>query len=161
MNTNMNPFMSVDMTKMMADFDPSKIAENFSKLAGGYKMPEFNMDSLVDAQRKNIEALNAINKAAVEGIQALAQRQNDILQEMIKEATDAVTEMTKADGPEDAAAKQVELVKSTFEKAVANSKALAELMANSNTETSKLINARIAESLEEVRKQALSLKKKK
>jgi phasin family protein len=160
MNMN-NPFMAMDMSKLMADLDPTKFAENFSKLAGGYKMPEFDMNALVDAQRKNIEALNAVNKAAVEGIQTLAQRQNEIIQEMIKEATEATTSLSKIEGPEDAAIKQTELAKAAFEKAVANSQALTELMANSNQETSKLINKRIAESLDEMRKQVSALKKKK
>jgi phasin family protein len=161
MNANMNPFMSMDMSKMMADLDPAKFADNFAKLAGGFAMPEFDMNALVDAQRKNVEALNAVNKAAVEGIQTLAQRQNEIIQEMIKEATDAVAEFSKIEGPEEAAAKQAEYFKGAFEKAVNNSQALAEVMATSNTETSKLINKRITESLDEVRKQALALKKKK
>ena len=80
---------------------------------------------------------------------------------MIKEATDAVAEFSKIEGPEEAAAKQAEYFKGAFEKAVNNSQALAEVMATSNTETSKLINKRITESLDEVRKQALALKKKK
>ena len=161
MNANMNPFMNLDMTKMMADFDPTKLADNFAKLAGSYSLPDFNVDGLVQAQQKNIEALNAANKPAVEGIQAVAQRQTELVQELVKEATDAVAELSKLEAPEEAAAKQAELLKTAFEKAVANSTELAEMVATSNAQTSKLISARITESLDDIRKQAVTLKKKK
>ena len=68
-----------------------------------------------------MEALSAVNKVAVEGFETVAQCQNEIIQEIVKEPTDAVGEMSKLDTPENAIAKQAELIKSTFEKAVANS----------------------------------------
>ncbi len=153
------PFMNMDMTKVMADFDPAKIADQFTKLAGTYKMPQFDVDSLIATQRKNIEALTAANQAAVEGVQALAARQNEILQETVKEATEAVTALTAIEGPEDAAAKQAELLKVSFEKALGNMKELADMVAKSNADTSNAINARISESLEEITKQAVKVKK--
>ncbi|MEK9753686.1 MAG: phasin family protein [Rhodospirillaceae bacterium] len=124
MNAANNPFMAMDMTKMMAELDPTKFADNFAKLTSGYKMPEFDINVLVDAQRKNIEALNAVNKAAVEGLQTLAQRQNEMIQEMIKEATEVMTSLSKIDGPEDAAVKQAEMAKTAFEQAVAISQSV-------------------------------------
>ena len=69
--TPTNPFMNVDMTKFMTDFAPSKMADQFAKFAGAYKLPEMDVDSLVEAQRKNIEALTAANQAAVEGVQEI------------------------------------------------------------------------------------------
>jgi phasin family protein len=161
MNANMNPFMNVDMSKFMSDFDPSKFAESFTKMTAGYNVPQVNFDAIIDAQRKNMEVLTAVNKAAVESVQALAQRQNEIAQELAKEATDALADLSKLEGPEDAAAKQAELIKSAFEKAVSNSTELAEMMTASNNEATKVINARITESLDEIRKQAVTLKKKK
>ena len=161
MFANTNPFAAFDVTKVMVDLDPAKFADSFSKMANGYAMPEFNMDAMIDAQRKNIEALNAVNKAAVEGVQALAQRQNEIMQDLIKETTDAVNQMIKVEGPEDAAVKQVELLKAAYEKAVATTTELAGMMASTNSEATKLINARVAANLDEVKKQAVALKKKK
>ena len=50
-------------------------------------------------------------------------------------------------------------IKTMIEKALSNMKDLAELVAQSNTETSAAINARIFESLEEVKRQAVKIKK--
>ena len=48
--------------------------------------------------RNYIEALTAANKAAVGGVQALAARQNEILQENLREAIAAVSELSKVAG---------------------------------------------------------------
>lgn len=165
MNNTTNPFMNMDMTKIMADFDPAKFADQFADqfaaFTGNYKLPEVDVNAIVDTQRKNLEALNAANKAAVEGVQALAARQNEILQETLKEATEAVTELSKSEAIEDVTVKQAELLKVSFEKALGNMKELADLVAKSNAETSEVINARITETLEDIRKQALKVKKQK
>ena len=159
--TPTNPFMNVDMTKFMTDCDPSKMADQFAKFAGAYKLPEMDVDSLVEAQRKNIEALTAANQAAVEGVQTLATRQNEILQETLKGTTEALTDISKSEGIEDVTAKQAELLKGSFEKALGNMKEMAELVAKSNADTSKAISGRIAESLEEIHVQAAKIKKQK
>ena len=153
------PFVNMDMTKVMADFDPAKIVDQLTKAASTFQVPQIDVDSIIAAQHKNIEALTAANKAAVEGVQALAARQNEILQENLKEATKAVSELSKVDSPQDATVKQAELLKASFEKALSNMKDLTELVAQSNTEASASINARIFESLEEVKRQAVKIKK--
>ena len=153
------PFFNMDITKIMTDFDTVKIVDQLTKAASTFQVPQIDADSIIAAQRKNIEALTTANKAAVEGAQALAARQNEILQENLKEATKAVSELSKVDSPQDATVKQAELLKASFEKALSNMKDLAELVAQSNTETSAAINARIFESLEEVKRQAVKIKK--
>ena len=72
----------------MANFTPVKIVEQFTKAVGALQVPRINVDSIIAAQRKNIEALTAANKPTVEGVQALANRQTEIMQEVFKEATD-------------------------------------------------------------------------
>ena len=153
------PFFNMDITKIMTDFDTVKIVDQLTKAASTFQVPQIDADSIIAAQRKNIEALTTANKAAVEGVQALAARQNEILQENLKEATKAVSELSKVDSPQDATVKQAELLKASFEKALSNMKDLTELVAQSNTEASASINARIFESLEEVKRQAVKIKK--
>ena len=154
------PIININMIKVMADFDPAKIVNQFTRAASTFQVPQIEVGSIIAAQRKNIEALTAANKAAVEGVQALVARQNEILQENLKEATEAVNELSKVDGPEDATAKQAELLQASFAKALGNMKDLAELVVQSNTETSTVIMGRILETLEEVKRQAVKNNKK-
>ncbi len=82
MSTNpFNPFTNVDFSK----FDLSKF--DMTKMMGDVKIPGFDMQAIMDAQRKNIEALNAANQTAVQGIQAVAQRQAEILSQAMSEVS--------------------------------------------------------------------------
>ena len=153
------PFFNMDMTKIMADFDPIKIADQFTKTASTFQTSKINIDSMITAQHKNIEALAIANKKAVEGLQALVTLQNEILQETFNEVSKAMSEFSKVNGPEEAAVKHAELLKVFFEKALDNMRELTELVAKSNAETSEAVNARIFESLEELKKHATKIKK--
>ena len=156
--TTESPFM-FDVTKFMPDFDPSKFAEDFTKAAGSFKLPGFDMDGLVAAQKKNLDALTVANKKAVEGVQALAKRQGEILQASLDAATKGADEIAKSGTPQDAAAKQTDLYKAAVETALSNMRELADMMAKANGEVADTINARFTESLDELKAQIVKLKK--
>lgn len=73
-NNPFNPFATMDFSK----FD-------LSKMLGDMKVPGFDMQAAMDAQRKNIEALTAANQTAVQGMQAGAQQQAEILSQAMNE----------------------------------------------------------------------------
>ncbi len=154
-----NPFFNFDVTKMVADFDPTKMADEFTKMAGNYKMPSFDVEAVMASQRKNIEVLTAANKAAAEGMQKVSARQAQILQETLDEATKAFADFGKTNTPTDTAAKQAELFKAAFEKALANMSELADMVAKSSSEATTLVNDRISESLDEIKDLSKKLSK--
>jgi phasin family protein len=155
-----NPFLNFDYTKWIVDFDPAKWSDEFAKFANQYKIDGVDMNAVVDAQRKNIEALSAANRVAIEGFQAVAKRQAEILKETLDTLAGAISEIGKSGTPQDAAAKQAELAKEAFETALGNMRELAEMVAKSNGEAAQAINARISESLDELKQLALKTKKK-
>ncbi len=157
--TNGNPFLDFDVTKIMSEFDPAKFAGEFAKFADQYNVSGFDVDTVLETHRRNIEALTAANQAAVEGVRALAKRQSEIFQQTLDAAQKAVTQFGKAGTPQDATAKQAEIAKAVFEKAVANSQELAELAAKSNVEATEVITARISEGLGEIQAMTKSLNK--
>ncbi|WP_119165239.1 phasin family protein [Algihabitans albus] len=122
-----------------------------TKMFEQYKMPGIEMDKLVDAQRKNIEAITSANRLAFEGMQAIMQRQGEILRQSMSEASKVMQDMAAAGTPEDRMAKQADVMKKAFETALSNVKELAEMSAKSNTEAMETINKRVTESLDEVR----------
>ena len=137
------PFPNLDITKLMGEF----------------KLPGLDMDALLKAQQKNIEALTAANRKAAEGFQAVAKRQAEILKDSMEEFSDTVREMMAGGSPEANAAKQAEAAKLAFEKALANMRQLAEMSAKANAEAFEAINRRVMESLEEIKAGIASLKK--
>jgi phasin family protein len=130
--------------------DFSKFTD-ISKVMSELKVPGVDVDAMLATQQKNIQALTAANQLAFEGFQAVARRQSEILRQSIEQTTAIVTELLAAGSPEDKVAKQTELVKSAFEKALANTRELAELVTKSNSEAADVINKRVSESLEELK----------
>lgn len=153
-----NPFFDFDVTNVMANFDPSKALEEFTKMAEQYKIPGVDVDAIIATQQKNVEAITTANKTALEGLQAVAARQAELLQQAMEAASAAVKDLSASGTPQDAAAKQADLVKATYEKTLSDMKEIAEMVAKSNAEAAEAINARITASLEEIKAIALKAK---
>ena len=146
-----NPFFNADVMKMYGDFDPSKFADEFAKATNGMKVPAFDVNAIVDAQRKNIEAFSAANRAAVEGFQTVAKRQAEMVKAAIDDMSAAVATMGKTTSPAEVTAKQAELAKETYETVVANLKEISDILAKSNDVAAKTINARVIEAMDEMK----------
>ena len=155
-----NP-MFAEYSKMMADFDPKKIAEEFAKASKGFEAPKFDFDAVIALQKKNLKAFQAANQVAVEGAQAVAKRQAEMLQQEMAEASKLIDSISKLDNPQAAAAAQADVLKGAFVKSVDNTRELADLMTKSNAEASDAINTRVVEALEEVKTTVLKAAKKK
>jgi phasin family protein len=135
-----------------AGFDFSKV--DVQKMFADFKMPGLDVSALLKAQQKNIAALTQANQHAAEGLEALARRQREILQQAMKGAADAAKQVVVAGGPKEAAAKQAELAKAAFEQAVANMRDMAEMVSNSSNKAFDVISKRVTEGLEELKQRA-------
>jgi phasin family protein len=122
-----------------------------SKAFAGFQFPGFDVESLVAAQRKNLEAFTQANQLAVEGAQAIARRYVELIRQAVEEASTALKEMTQPGAPEERFAKNAELAKHAFEKGVANAREIVELMTKANTEALSVIQKRATEGFEEMR----------
>lgn len=151
------PNSPIDLRKLMGDFDATKLMTDMQNMLKQYKLPAVDMEAFAASQKKNIEAVTTANRAAAEGLQALAKRQAEVLQETMRETSQAVAEMSKSMNPGDVMAKQAELVRSAFEKGVSTMREMADIVSKSNREATDAINARITSTLEEIR--GLALKK--
>ena len=139
--TSNSPFMGMKVPEFM----------DFTKIAGQFKVPNFDAGALLESQRKNIEAMTAANRVAMEGAQALSQRQVEILRQVWDESASAMKTLSASGKPEEQMVKQTELAKQAFEQSLANFRELAEIGAKSNTEAVEVITKRVAEGLEELK----------
>src|SRR3954454_19672790 len=132
--------------KTLADFG------DFGKLFADMKLPAMpDMEAFVSASRRNIETLTAANRVALEGAQAVARRHMEIVQQSMTELAEAVRSMSSVEAPQAKAAKQAELLKQAYERAVGNMKEIGDLMQQSHAEAMKLLNNRFAEAMDEVK----------
>jgi phasin family protein len=129
-------------------FNPDDMMRMFSAM----KMPGMlDFQALAEAQRRNLEAMAAANRVAMEGAQAVARRNMELMQQSMAEMSEALRGMTTLDGnPANKAAQQAEMLKANYERAVGSMKELADLIQKSNGEALEVLNRRFAEALQEV-----------
>jgi phasin family protein len=132
-NATKNAFF--DVTKAFADF----------------RIPGVDVEAVVATQRKNIEALTQANQLAVAGVQALFQRQNEIVKAAFAEFSTMFNDFVQPTAsPQDKIAKHAEYSKVAIEKGLANARELTDLATKASTEAFNVINKRVTESLAEV-----------
>jgi phasin family protein len=124
---------------------------DFTKIFSEFRVPGFDMESLISTQRRNIEAVTAANQLAIEGVQAVIRRQTEIMRQMVEESSSTLRELMVAGAPEQKIAHQTDIVKKAFEKALANLRELTEMVAKSNTEAADVLTKRIGESITELK----------
>ena len=134
-----------------ADFD-------FSKIAGEFKFPMVNVESVVETGRKNFAAVTTASTAAVESMKTIATRQGDMFRAAMEDFSKHGSDVLSAATVEEKIAKQIDFAKKSYDLAITNSKELAGLYTKGQTEAFETLSARVADLTEEV-KAAIAAKK--
>jgi phasin family protein len=125
---------------------------DYSKFFAEMKLPALpDIEAFLAANRKNLETLTAANRVALEGAQAVARRHMEIVQSSMAELTEVMKALAATDTPQAKAAKQAELLKQAYQRAVAHMQELSDLIQQSNAEALSLINQRFIEAMDEVK----------
>ncbi len=141
--------MAKTTNEVFAEF-PFATAD-FTKVWGDFKVPAFDVDAFLVAQRKNFEAINAANRVVTEGMKTVAKRQAELIQESVDVFQKASQELASITEVNDRAVKQTELAKVAFEKSLADAKELSDLVSKSTTESFDVVNKRVVEGIDEVK----------
>lgn len=121
---------------------------DFSKLMEQVTLPGFDMTSVIETQRKNIDALTAANQLAYEGMQALVKKQAEMFSERVQEIQ-AEVHKASTGSPAEALSQRKEFVQQTFQKIFEDMRELAEMAQKSQTETLAAISQRAARDVKE------------
>ncbi len=138
----------------MADsHDPATLLTEMTRRFTEMRFPTMIPDSsaLLAAHRRNMEVLSNANRLALEGAQAVARRHMEIMQQTMTELSEHVRELSTAESPQAKAARQADLVKKSYERAVANIRDLSDLIQRSNGEALAVLSERFKEAMDEVR----------
>jgi phasin family protein len=138
--------------------NPAKFMEELTRKLKDHRLPGIDFDAVVASQRNNVEALAHASRAAFEGAQAVAKRQADILQETMNQTAKSFGTLAEAGSPPEVAAKQAELAKEAFEKALGNMRELAEMVTKAQQGAIDTMSGRISQSLDELKQMALKMK---
>ena len=121
---------------------------DIKKLTEKFQLPGVDVAALVDWQRKDMETLVEANRQAYEGVRALMERRNEILQETLAQFQAAVKDATSSE----AIAKQAEAGKQGVQQVIANIRELAEMEAQSRNNAWKVVQDRMQENLANLQK---------
>lgn len=130
-NTPQNPFG--DVTKMLEKF----------------KVPGIDMTAIIEARRKDIEAVVESNKAAMQAMQAMASKQAEMFTSAMQDIQANAKGMMGSVGD---STKQTEIAKKAFAKAVADMKDLAAMTQKAQTDSMASITKRANEHMAEIKK---------
>ena len=133
----------------MEPFDPANPFAEFNKMFEQFKLPGFDVPAVMEARRKDVEALITANQTAVQGMQALAQKQAEMLRTTLTELQDVAQKQAASGGVP--SAQTAELVQQTLHKALADMQQLAQAAYQSQADSYAVIAKRVEENVEELK----------
>lgn len=131
----------------MPGFDPAAAAAAF-------RMPQFDAETMANAQRRNVEAMTSVCQLAFDCVQASAQRQAQLFRDTAEEMLTSYREIGRAGSPQDQATAQLNVNRHAFERGMESLRELAELIARANSEAFEIINNRATSCLKELQTSA-------
>ena len=126
-------------------FDADKVKEMFAAA----KLPVVDADAVMAAQKKNMDAFVAANRAVFAGYQDVFKRQMALIETAIAEAKDKIAELQGQPLTVEQATANIEAMRTSFEKAAVDAKELAELAAKANNSGFEIVKARFEEAVNE------------
>jgi phasin family protein len=122
----------------------------------GYQLqvPTFDLDRMIEAHRKNLEALAQSASVAAESAQIMAQRQREIVDAGFREAQ-AMAQQLKSHN-DLVLARQTEFAKKMFDIAIQGAQETAQLTRRSTGDAVKILQDRMRESAEEIRNRGVA-----
>jgi phasin family protein len=141
---------TVDLSRVMTIFDPTEMLAQLTKAFTNVQVPEVNIETVLQSQQKNVEALTAANQRAFEGTWNMVTRQGEFLREMMEAATAAAQEVQTAASTGEMATQQGELMRQALERMLVTLREMSEAAAQAQIEALNAMTARMAESIDEI-----------
>ena len=131
--------------------DTTSYIEMLRKFGSDLGLPKLDVDKLIEAQKKNIDALSQSARVAAQGAQSVAEKQREVLEAGLREAANLARGYQPLGKIQDNLAVQTEFARKVFEIAVKGAQESATTAKQSTSEAAKIVQDRLKESFEEIR----------
>jgi phasin family protein len=121
----------------------------FSAMFHQYKLPGFDVQAILDARRKDVEALAAANRVAFGGMEALRDKQIEILRRALNDFQGIAQQY--ATTPATASSNPTEVVQKALHQALADMQEIAQKTQQAQTEAYAIVTKRIEEAAKELK----------
>jgi phasin family protein len=122
---------------------------DLNKIMDQLKLPNIDLQAIIEGRRKDIEAIVKANEIALNGIKSVADKQAEMLQTVLGEIGTKLKSVAQDGSP---SAKATEMAQQTIEKALGAMRTLAEANGQSQAQVLDVINTRVQQGIDEIRK---------
>lgn len=131
---------------------PQNFTDMLKNLGEQLKLPQVDVAKIMEHHQKNLDAMTKSWQAMASGASEIAHKQRAVFEEAVKDVTEMVKGYKPGGSAQEIMAKQSEFAKKAMEAAIANTRDIAQLVQKSSTEAFKIVQDRMKESYEEIRK---------
>ncbi|SFO89604.1 phasin family protein [Mesorhizobium sp. NFR06] len=131
--------------------DSDSFLDMFSRFGRDLKLPNVDVQAILDHHRKNLEALEKSARASAAGASSVLAKQHEMVQNAMHEITRMAQNYQAAGNPQDLMTKQAEFARRSFETTLKNASEVADLVRKSSTESIEILRDRITDAMAEVR----------
>ena len=121
---------------------------DLNKVMDQLKLPNIDLQAIMEGRRKDLEAIVKANEVALNGIKSVADKQAEMLQTILGEIGTKLKSMAQDGSP---SAKATEMAQQTIEQAFGAMRTLAEANGQSQAQVLDVINTRVQQSIDEIR----------
>ena len=129
------PFASADLTKPWA----------------GFKLPAFKLDTLLEAHRKNADALTNANHVVFDGLNRMAQCQGELFTTTVNDFSRVTRDVVAGASFGEKSTNQVDAVRHIYVSSVAGLRELSDIAVRTNVTAVDILNTRVSEAFDEFR----------
>ena len=134
----------------MADKDSSNpFMDMFQDFGKNLNIPGPDMNDMMEYHRKNLQALQAAAQVSSSSAQALMAKQREVLEAALAEITETV-QGAQGGGASEMAQVPMDLARKAFERTLANTQEMAEIVRQGNEDAFEVLRARMMESIEDL-----------
>lgn len=124
-------------------------ADQMKQFFGAAKLPAFDADAVLNAQRKNMDALIEANKAVMAGYQEVFKRQAALAEAAVAQSKDKVNEMQGQPLSAEQFTRNVEAFQTAVQQSITDARELAELVQKANLNAFEIVKDRAVEAVSE------------
>ena len=123
----------------------------FSRFGRDLKLPNVDVQGILDHHRKNLEALEKSARASAAGASSVLARQHEMVQNAMHEITRMAQNYQTPGNPQELMTTQAEFARRSFETTLKNASEVADLVRRSSTESVEILRDRIRDAMTEIR----------
>ncbi|MEB3701670.1 Phasin family protein [Candidatus Bealeia paramacronuclearis] len=132
------------------NFQSNPFSQDYTKFFRDFKVPHYDMESVMTTYRKNLDILNSTQQVIADATRNLVQIQTQYMKQLFEDLSQQTKEnLTSSQSMEDKTASHTRSVKDTIDHAISHTKEVNHLLTQTNTKVMDTVQKCLKESVDE------------